>query len=1254
MTNPVKKRVVTLDDLNVLNQNAAYARQKGEVADAAATRATTAAEQAEQAAGALPSLTEAATLLGNAREAAGYVAPLAAAKQQADQNHVRATSDHQQVNSALLGLTATTEELRGVAATYSLGRAPQAGDPAGTYRWVDGDGNVVDTAWDGAAATGQTLALTTTAQATVIDERARSQGLYARAISGMLSRPVRTPQRVLFIGDSITEGWDQLDGRDAYAAQLAAALRLLNPAVVIANYALGGRGLSHYNDPNYKGQAAEPANIGTGFGPSWNFARPWVVVGKSWRDHARDFAPDLTVVAFGMNEAGGAGSDATHAANLQAALDDTATWPTPPTAVVVPTFLPTPYLDRYGQRQDVTQAVARATREVGRTRGLYVADANRLDGLLRRGVDDVARAARTEADWEGWPDVWGAGAGTWVHAGDTLTPGSGVSGFAERTEAPFYNGSISFNVRPADPGDKLWVGYRHSDSLGEMIVLIHPTGGSFGSGAIEVYTAPGALLTQQSGLNIPVGAETPVRIVADGSWHEVWVAGVRALRIQTYRNLHDGTVRMGLDAPGRMTMKHLRLTYLDALTAGPMYTEDELLGVWPNGESDSGNAINHPTGEGHALILTPAFRGLLGAVVPDATGGGGGGGGELVTTPARLAGVLPAGANAEVWADELDSGLSAYNTAGTVTGGGGTVTVGNPGSTAEASSFMLHKTRTLPRDGSLFAEVRVTLNGQSEYVRSGLILSTSNSVLNGYFIVFEGSAVGGVGQAVRILRLTNGALGSLNPDRFAAFAHTTNAPYTLSVRPTAANLEVYVDGVKLLDIPDGTFAGPYYVGYAHSTPGGATTFGTVDRFDLTAALAGAGPLPLALTGVLPDDLLIGWQDAGRAGLLHALFPGVTASVAGTLGRAVTYQSAQGTLRLVPGLEWPPAGAGLARGATLTLTEGLRAAGRVVGFAERGQDPQMQAWNYTHQGEPLGITAVNPATGEVAMTCQNVAPWGFAWGSRMKFDPRFDFTFSADVKTEILSGTHSFGALVAFCSEYNYTGLLQAKDISTSAQPGVLHHETYGDEAGALYQNVPGVVNQNEYHRLRLAYVAATQSMRYYVDDVLVATKTWAAQGAVCIWICSVSNTNNTADGVCRITYRNVVGVGTPVQGAVGIDSLVQEVTRAAGQAVDKEATSGTGRDFITGAGTAVSRVITPINPGDGWRELVVGGTGLLKVRVATPDGTVLPDGVLAGNAAGFGPGAVVSLAGVPVDAYPALTLRATLAAGDKLYELRIR
>lgn len=54
----------------------------------------------------------------------------------------------------------TTEDMRSVAATYSLGREPRAGDPAGTYRVVRG-GELVDVAWTGAAETGATGATAT-------------------------------------------------------------------------------------------------------------------------------------------------------------------------------------------------------------------------------------------------------------------------------------------------------------------------------------------------------------------------------------------------------------------------------------------------------------------------------------------------------------------------------------------------------------------------------------------------------------------------------------------------------------------------------------------------------------------------------------------------------------------------------------------------------------------------------------------------------------------------------------------------------------------------------------------------------------------------------------------------------------------------------------------------------------------------------------------------------------------------------------
>lgn len=72
----------------------------------------------------------------------------------------RAVGETRQVG---VQVRATTDELRSVAGTYSLGREPRAGDPAGMYRWADDGGDTVDIAWDGQAETGRSSALVTAA-----------------------------------------------------------------------------------------------------------------------------------------------------------------------------------------------------------------------------------------------------------------------------------------------------------------------------------------------------------------------------------------------------------------------------------------------------------------------------------------------------------------------------------------------------------------------------------------------------------------------------------------------------------------------------------------------------------------------------------------------------------------------------------------------------------------------------------------------------------------------------------------------------------------------------------------------------------------------------------------------------------------------------------------------------------------------------------------------------------------------------------
>ncbi|GGR69601.1 hypothetical protein GCM10008959_34380 [Deinococcus seoulensis] len=130
MTNPTRKRVVTLDDLNVLNQNAAYARQKGEEASVAAHQANTARQtleplgEATRAAGEYATqAAQAATLAKNNATAAAVQASQAAgeavvaaelaegAAGSANQAAGAATTAAQRVTDAVLDLTDIKDDI---------------------------------------------------------------------------------------------------------------------------------------------------------------------------------------------------------------------------------------------------------------------------------------------------------------------------------------------------------------------------------------------------------------------------------------------------------------------------------------------------------------------------------------------------------------------------------------------------------------------------------------------------------------------------------------------------------------------------------------------------------------------------------------------------------------------------------------------------------------------------------------------------------------------------------------------------------------------------------------------------------------------------------------------------------------------------------------------------------------------------------------------------------------------------------------
>ena len=92
-----------------------------------------------------------------------------------------------------------TEEMRTVAGMRTLGRAPQAGDPAGIYRVATADGPF-DVGWDGQTETGRTLALVTD-QRRVQLQAAATQAAALRKIASS-----GAALRIDCIGDSLTHG----------------------------------------------------------------------------------------------------------------------------------------------------------------------------------------------------------------------------------------------------------------------------------------------------------------------------------------------------------------------------------------------------------------------------------------------------------------------------------------------------------------------------------------------------------------------------------------------------------------------------------------------------------------------------------------------------------------------------------------------------------------------------------------------------------------------------------------------------------------------------------------------------------------------------------------------------------------------------------------------------------------------------------------------------------------------------------------
>lgn len=421
--------------------------------------------------------------------------------------------------------------------------------------------------------------------------------------------------RIAFVGDSITEGTDQLDPDDFYTERVIKALKYSLPDVNIIsrNYAMLCRTADNFVDKNYKAIFPEPDDFSKGY---WRY---WSKADESWIDAVKGFNPDLLIIAFGMNDAAGEDSDYKEYKNIEYIIDSSAKWASHPSVVIVTSQLPTKNPSHTMQSQNCTLSVIRADRILAITRGIYCADAGRLFHILRDGLDDVSRAANVEFNWNNAGNDWMEedGGNNFTFKSDGISTNE-LNKYLVRNRK-IYNGSIEFDVKfkSSYDSDTAWIEFRRDEMLGSLVVLITP--GSHGQ--VNLYKKSHdnklAVISSAKGLNLDIAISHHIKITFDDNHYKVYVDNNSAAMLDaiSYSKMHDGIIRIG--GPGKVPdYSNLIIKYKDELKGGPCYSEDELIGLYKQPytygiRNSSGNGINHPTGMGHDMVYFAAFLGMI-------------------------------------------------------------------------------------------------------------------------------------------------------------------------------------------------------------------------------------------------------------------------------------------------------------------------------------------------------------------------------------------------------------------------------------------------------------------------------------------------------------------------------------------------------------------------------------------------------------------------------------------------------------------
>lgn len=420
---------------------------------------------------------------------------------------------------------------------------------------------------------------------------------------------------IVVVGDSIAEGKSQVNIDDSWPMVMIRALRETYKGVTfnLVNLSLAGRGTGNLFSDAYVGIAG-PDNPAAGFfqAPGSQSTGHWPAgstIGKSWREHIRDQAPDLIIQALGMNDLTGTSNDT--AATTSICLDYYRTFTKVPSVALMTPMQPAALIPPFSGYQEIMKANAEVYRGLALQNNHTLLDANRLCLLYRDAVDFVNTKGHRRL-LPGFPTGWTKLSGTGFTESAGVLTGNGVTRRDELVKDVYMDmtfalanystltPAMQYRMDPADPNKS----YSVNIAVGNTVILYW--------NLTVIASAPITPLTN--------GAPVRIEVKCRGALHQVYVNRVLVLTKFDYNKLSEGVTSVQIDGGTGTVSNYTLVKFVPTAVGRPMFNEGDLLGFVndfdTNPDSLGGSTGNHPSALGHSVMYANACLPLFRCSIP--------------------------------------------------------------------------------------------------------------------------------------------------------------------------------------------------------------------------------------------------------------------------------------------------------------------------------------------------------------------------------------------------------------------------------------------------------------------------------------------------------------------------------------------------------------------------------------------------------------------------------------------------------------